>query len=158
MKLILSAALCLSIQFSFAQKLDITSLETILYASVNAADALLKKSKFGLAEKKSESGYHNYYYTSYEKPDSTVQLLRTLTIMDVYSGTDTTRFILYRTYHKNDQEELQVQLTAAGYGLTKRSANDFTYKKGDQTIINRIAEKSAGGNRRVTVYEFELGR
>ena len=158
MKLILSAALCFSIQFLFAQKLDINSLETILYSCVNTADALLKKSKFGLAEKKSESGYHNYYYTSYEKPDSTVQLLRTLTIMDVYSGTDTTRFMLYRTYNKKDQEELQLQLTVAGYVLTKRSANDFTYKRGDHTIINRIAEKDAGGTRKVTVYEFELGR
>lgn len=158
MKFILSAALCLSIQFSFAQKLDIKSLETILYSSVNAADALLQKSKFGLAEKKSADGYHNYYYTSYEKPDSNVQLFRSLTIMDVYSGADTSRFILYRTYNKKDQEELQLQLTVAGYVLTKRSVNDFTYSKGDQSIVNRIAEKDAGGIRKVTVYEFELGR
>lgn len=158
MKLVLSAALCLSIQFSFAQKLDINSLETILYASVNAADALLKKSKFGLADKKYADGYLNYYYTSYEKPDSNMQLLRSLTIMDVYSGTDTSRFILYRTYNKKDQEELQLQLTIAGYVLTKRSVNDFTYKRGDHTIINRIAEKDVGGIRKVTVYEFELGR
>ena len=158
MKFILSAVLCLSIQFSFAQKLDINSLETILYSSVNAADALLKKSKFGLAEKKSADGYFNYYYTSYEKPDSTTQLLRSLTIMDVYSGTDTSRFILYRTYNKKDQEELQLQLTVAGYVITKRSVNDFTYTRGDHTIINRIAEKDIGGIRKVTVYEFELGR
>ena len=124
---------------------------------MNAADALLKKSKFGLAEKNSANGYFNYYYTSYEKPDSNTQLLRSLTIMDVYSGADTSRFILYRTYHKKDQEELQLQLTTAGYQLTKRSVNDFTYKRGDHTIINRIAEKDAGV-RKITVYEFELGR
>ena len=158
MKFILSAALCLSIQFSFAQKLDINSLETILYSSVNASDALLKKSKFGLAEKKSAGGYNNYYYTSYENPDSNMQLLRSLTIMDVYDRADTSRFILYRTYNKKDQEELQLQLTVAGYLLTKRSVNDFTYAKGDHTIINRIAEKDIGGIRKVTVYEFELGR
>ena len=158
MKFILSAALCLSTQFSFAQKLDINSLETILFSSVNAADALLKKSKFGLTEKKSADGYHNYYYTSYEKPDSNMQLLRSLTIMDVYDGADTSRFILYRTYNKKDQEELLLQLAVAGYALTKRTVNDFTYKKGDHTIINRIAEKDVGGIRKVTVYEFELGR
>lgn len=157
MRFILCAALCLFIQFSFAQKLDINSLETILNSSVNAADAILKKSKFGLAEKKSADGYHNYYYTSYEKPDSTVQLFRSLTIMDVYSGADTSRFILYRTYNKRDQDELQLQLTVAGYVLTKRAVNDFTYTKGHHTIVNRIAEKDAG-IRKVTVYEFELGR
>jgi len=158
MKFILSTALCLSIQFSFAQKLDITSLEIILYSPVNAADALLKKSKFGLTEKKSADGYSNYYYTSYEKPDSNMQLLRSLTIMDVYDRTDTSRFILYRTYNKKDQEELLLQLSVAGYGLTKRTVNDFSYKKGDHTIINRIVEKDVGGIRKVTVYEFELGR
>lgn len=158
MKLFLSTALCLSIQFSFAQKLDINSLEAILYSSVNAADALLKKSKFGLADKKSADGYFNYYYTSYEKRDSNIQLLRSLTIMDVYNGSDTSRFILYRTYNKKDQDELQLQLTVAGYVLTKRSVNDFTYTKGDHSIINRIAEKDVGGIRKVTVYEFELGR
>ena len=158
MKFILSVVLCLNIQFLFAQKLDIKSLETLLYSSVNAADALLKKSKFGLADKKSADGYYNYYYTSYEKPDSNTQLLRSVTIMDVYEGTDTSRFILYRTYNKKDQDELQLQLAVAGYGLAKRTANEFTYQKGDHTITNRIVEKDVGGIRKVTVYEFELGR
>lgn len=119
---------------------------------------MLKKSKFGLADKSSADGYYNYYYTSFEKKDSITQLLRSLTIMDVYTTSDTSRFILYRTYNKKDQEEMQVQLVSEGYQLTKRTGNDFTYKKGTSTIINRISEKEAGGGRKVTVYEFELGR
>ena len=157
MKFILSAALCLSIQFLLAQKLSIKSLETILYSSLGSADSLLKKSKFGLADKSSADGYYNYYYTSFEKQDSLTQSLRSLTIMDVYSNSDTSRFILYRTYNKKDQEEMQLQLASEGYQLTKRTGNDFAYKKGDSTILNRIAEKDAGV-RKVTVYEFELGR
>jgi hypothetical protein len=129
-----------------------------LHSSFASADSLLKKSKFGLADKKTGDGYYNYYYTSYEKVDSTTQLLRSLTIMDIYDNTDTSRFILYRTYNKKDQEEMQLQLAVEGYLLTKRTGNDFAYKKGDHTITNRIVEKDVGGIRKVTVYEFEMGR
>jgi hypothetical protein len=157
MKYILSAALCFCLQFTFGQKLDIISLEKILNASFSSADSLLKKSKFAMAEKRSADNYFNYYYTSYEKVDS-AQLIRSLTIMDVFEASDTSRFILYRTYTKKDQDELELQLTTAGYVLTKRTGNDFTYKKGDQTITNRILEKNLGSTRKVKVYEFELGR
>ncbi len=158
MRITFSLLICFCFQCSFAQKLSINSLETILYSSFTSADSLLKKSKFGLADKSSADGYYNYYYTSFEKKDSITQLLRSLTIMDVYTTSDTSRFILYRTYNKKDQEEMQVQLASEGYLLTKRTGNDFTYKKGSSTIINRIGEKEAGGARKVTVYEFELGR
>ena len=148
---------CFCIQVSYAQKLSITSLETILQSPLNTADGLLKNSKFSLADKKSADNYFNYYYTSYEKIDST-QLIRSLTIMDVFEDRDTSRFILYRTYTQKDQDELVTQLAVAGYVITKRTVNDFTYSKGEQTIINRIAEKDVGGIRKVKVYEFELGR
>ena len=157
MKFILSVALFSCFQFSFAQKLDIASLENILHASLNKADTLLKRAKFGLADKKTEGGYYNAYYTAFEKVDST-ELLRTLTIMEVYEGADTFRFMLYRTYNKKDQDELQAQLTTAGYQLVKRAANDFTYKKREQMIVNRMVEKDVGGTRKVMVYEFELAR
>ena len=143
---------------SFAQKLDISSLEKILYSSIASADSLIKKSKFELADKKSESGYYNYYYTSFEKADSATQLLRSLTIIDVYASADTSRFMLYRTYNKKDQEDMQLQLTSAGYQLVKRTVNDFEYKKEEHKITNRIVEKDVGGIRKVMVYEFELGR
>ena len=158
MRIFIIAILSFGLKFSFGQKLDINSLEKILYSSFSSADSLLKKSKFGLADKKYADGYYNYYYTSYEKADSTVQLLRSLTIMDVYSNADTSRFILYRTYNKKDQEEMQLQLISEGYQLIKRTVNDFEYRKRDQAITNRIVEKDVGGIRKVTVYEFELGR
>jgi phosphoribosylaminoimidazole-succinocarboxamide synthase len=158
MKIFFSAALCFCLQSSFGQKLGITSLETILYASFTAADSLLKEAKFKLADKETGKGYHNYYYTSYEKVDSAKQLLRSLSLMDVFDGPDTSRFILYRTYNKNDQEEMKRQLIANGYELFKRSANDFIYKKESYLVTNRISEKNVPGSKPVTAYEFELGR
>jgi hypothetical protein len=158
MKLILPIVLCFFLQSSFAQKLNIGSLEIILYSSFNSADSLLKKSGFKLADNESGSGYHNYYYTSYEKNDSNRQLLRTLSFMDIYSGADTSRLLLYRTYYKEDQEELVKQLLGRGYELTKRSQNDFSYKKENNTITNKISEKAVPGGKPVTAYEFEFGR
>jgi len=129
MKVFFSMALCFCMQSSFGQKLSITSLETILYSSFTAADSLLKEAKFKLADKETGKGYHNYYYTSYQMVDGAKQLLRSLSLMDVYDGPDTSRLILYRTYNKDDQEEMKRQLIATGYALFKRSANDFVYKK-----------------------------
>ena len=157
MKIVYLVLFGFCIQHSYAQKLTIGSLETILHASYSTADDLLKKSKFALADKKIENNYFNYYYTSYEKVDST-QLLRSLTMMEVFEDRDTSRFILYRTYTQKDQDELAIQLTAAGYTLAKRTLNDFTYQKGERTIINRIVEKDVGGIRKDKVFEFELGR
>lgn len=158
MKIFLSVVLSLCLHSLFAQKLSITSLETILYSSFTSADSLLIKANFSLADKESGKGYHNYYYTSYEKVDSVKQLLRSLSMMDVYDGPDTSRLILYRTYNKNDQEEMKRQLAANGYELFKRSANDFVYKKENYFVTNKISEKNMPGSKPVTAYEFELGR
>lgn len=158
MKLIFSAALCFWIQFSNAQKLDINSLEKILYAPVGSVDSILRKSSFTLSERQKDKGYCNYYYTSYERKELFKHLLRSLSYMDIYSDKDTSRIVLYRTYYENDQEELKKQLLANGYELTSQANNNFIYKKGNLTITNKISEKTVPRGKPMTAYEFELGR
>ena len=158
MKLVFSVVFCFCLHCAFAQKLNVISLESILYSSIPSGDSLLKKSKFKLTDKESGEGFHNYYYTSYEKIDKTNQFIRSLSVMDVYSGADTSRLVLYRTYNKTDQEEMIKQLLTAGYIIFKRSGNEFIYTKEDRTITNKISEKKAPGGKAVMAYEFELGR
>ena len=158
MKFILSAALCFFVQFSFAQKLDINTLEKIAYVPVRSADSLLKKSNFVLSEKKVDKDYLNYYYTSYERRDLFEHMLRSLSFMDVYENGDTSRLLLYRTYYKDDQEELTKQLAANGYELKEQVGNSSVYKKDGFTITNKISEKKVVGGKSKTAYEFELGR
>ena len=159
MKFIISVALCFCFQFSFAQRLDIISLEKILNSSVRSADTLLRTNKFNLSDKETGEGYINYYYTSYERKDLVKHLLRSLSFMDVYSDTDTSRLILYRTYEENEQEDLKKQLIANGYQLVSSATNNFIYKKEDITITNKITVKTAkGSSKPITAYEFELGR
>src|SRR6187401_2250660 len=112
MKFILSAALCFCFQLSFAQRLDINSLETLLDAPVRSADTLLRNYKFNLSDKETGKGYTNYYYTSYERKDLVNHLLRSVSFMDVYSDCDTSRLVLYRTYEEKEEEELKDQLLA----------------------------------------------
>lgn len=158
MKIIFSVLICFCFQISFSQKLDIKSLEKLVNASVSAADTLLKNSHFTLSDKEIAKGYSNYYYTSYERQDLVKHLLRSISFMDVYDGSDTSRLILYRTYYENEQEELKKQLLAMGYELFSSAGNNFIYKKGDYTITNKITLKSSKGGKPVTAYEFELGR
>ena len=158
MKIIFSVLICFCFQISFSQKLDIKSLEKLVNASVSAADTLLKNSHFTLSDKEIAKGYSNYYYTSYERQDLVKHLLRSISFMDVYDGSDTSRLILYRTYYENEQEELKRQLLAMGYELFSSAGNNFIYKKGDYTITNKITLKSSKGSKPVTAYEFELGR
>ena len=158
MKFIFSVLICFCFQISFAQRLDINSLEKLLNASVRAADTLLKNSHFSLSDKEIAKGYCNYYYTSYERQDLVKHLLRSVSFMDVYDGADTSRLILYRTYYEDEQEELKKQLLANGYELFSRTGNNFIYKKGDYTITNKITIKTVQGSKPMTAYEFELGR
>lgn len=158
MKIIFCAALCFCFHCSFSQKLNINSLESILHSSFYSADSLLKRSKFQLSDKESGEGYDNYYYTSYEKPDNAKPLLRSISLMDVYTDGDTSRLILYRTYYKEEQEEMKKQLIANGYEITKRTGNNFIYKKENIIISSNISEKQVAGGKTVTAYEFELGR
>ena len=158
MKIIFAVVVCFCFQVSFAQKLDINSLEKLLDAPVRSADTLLRKSGFNLSDKESGKGYINYYYTSYERKDLVNHLLRSLSFMDVYSGTDTSRLILYRTYDEKEEEDLKNQLLANGYQLFSSTANNFIYKKENYTITNKITVKTAKGNKPLTAYEFELGR
>ncbi len=158
MKFIISAALCFFVQITFAQKLDLTTLEKIASVPVRSADSLLKKSKFVLSEKKVDKDYLNYYYTSYERRDLFEHMLRSLSFMDVYDNGDTSRLLLYRTYYKDDQEELTKQLLANGYELKEQVGNSYVYKKDAFTITNKISEKKIVGGKSKTAYEFELGR
>ena len=159
MKILLLLTICCCFQTSFAQRLDIISLEKLLSSPVRSADSLLRNNKFNLSDKEIGKGYINYYYTSYERKDLVKHLLRSLSFMDVYSNTDTSRLILYRTYEEIEQEELKMQLIANGYQLVSSTANNFIYKKEDITITNKITLKTAkGSSKPVTAYEFELGR
>lgn len=158
MKIIFTVLVCFCFQLSFAQRLDINSLEKLLDATVRSADTLLRNSKFSLSDKEIGKGYSNYYYTSYERKDLVKHLLRSVSFMDVYSDTDTSRLILYRTYDEKEEEELKQQLLANGYQLSSSTANNFIYKKENYTITNKITVKTANGSKPVTAYEFELGR
>ena len=145
-------------QSSFAQKLDINTLEKITYGSVRLADSLLKSSYFQLTDKQTGKGYTNYYYTSYERKDLFEHMLRSLSFMDVYNDSDTSRLVLYRTYYKDEYEEMRKQLLANGYVMQKQAGNEFIYKKDGFTILNKTSEKNAKGGKTMTAYEFELGR
>lgn len=158
MKMLFSVMACFCFQISFAQRLDINSLEKLLDAPVRSADTLLRNSKFSLSDKETGKGYINYYYTSYERKDLVNHLLRSLSFMDVYSDRDTSRLILYRTYDEKEEEELQHQLLANGYRLSADTANNFIYTKENYTITNKIVVKTVKGSKPVTAYEFELGR
>src|SRR6186997_2800016 len=158
MKILFSVIVCFCFRVSFAQSLDINSLEKLLDAPVRSADTLLRNSKFSLSDKEAGKGYINYYYTSYERKDLVNHLLRSLSFMDVYSDRDTSRLILYRTYDEKEEEELQHQLLANGYQLSSGTANNFIYSKENYTITNKIALKAVKGSKPVTAYEFELGR
>ena len=133
-------------------------LEKITYASVYSADSLLKEQKFFLSDKQITKEYINYYYTSYDRKDLFEHLLRSLTFMDVYDGTDTSRLVLYRTYYETDQEELKKQLLASGYELKQQVGNSYVYKKDGLTVTNKISEKKIIGGKPRTSYEFELGK
>ena len=158
MKIIFSVVVCFCYQCLFAQRLDIKSLEKLLNSSVQSADTLLRNSKFNLTDKEADKGYTNYYYTSYERKDLVNHLLRSVSFMDVYSDTDTSRLVLYRTYYEDEEEEMKKQLLANGYELLSNTDSSFIYKKGNNTITNKITVKAMKSGKPVTAYEFELGR
>lgn len=158
MKLIPAIVICFCFQQLGAQKLDIHTLEKIAYSSVRQADSLLNSSKFRLTEKQSGKGYTNYYYTSYERKELFEHMLRSLSFMDVYNDTDTSRLVLYRTYYKDEYDELTKQLLKNGYEIQKQAGNEFIYRKDGYTIINKILDKKVKGAKTMTAYEFELGR
>lgn len=85
-------------------------------------------------------------------------MLRSLSLMDVYTDDDTSRLVLYRTYYKDEYEELKKQLTGYGYEMQKQAGKEFIYRKDGNTIINKISEKKVKGAKTMTAYEFELGR
>ena len=158
MRFIFTLIICFCLQNSFAQKLDLNTLEKITRTSIHTTDSILKVSNFSLADKQVTKDYVNYYYTSYERKDLFEHMLRSLTFMDVYDGKDTSRLILYRTYYADEQEELKKQLLANGYELKEQIGNSYVYKKDGLTITNKISEKQVIGSKPGTAYEFELGR
>ena len=154
--------LLISGHISHAQKLSIPDLTAILDMPAHAIDTFMKKKGYRLMQKEVDSASSLYYYSNLEKNEEAPSWVRSLSYMEAIRGELKGKMVKYRTYNRNEYQELMGYLLSNGFKT--KSTVDFkdskhtTFSTGTRDIIVKITNNKMNNGKWIKSYEFELGK
>ncbi|MFT3825191.1 MAG: hypothetical protein QM731_14815 [Chitinophagaceae bacterium] len=159
--------LFLSLIFSagiYAQRLAVPDLLTIVDATSKTIDTTLKKKGYLLMKREVDSTNTFYQYSTFNVDDEKNEPnIRTLNYMDVSVRDIKSRLVTYRTYDKDEYQEIASYLLthnfhSTGYFDFKESKHTL-YSNGQQTIrVKVIDTQLTKSKKKIVAYELELGK
>lgn len=147
---------------AFTQKLSIPEISGMLDMPVFGVDTLMKKKGYRLMEKEIDSLSTMYYYTNLERTEDAPAWVRSLSYMEVVSGELKGRKINYRTYNRNEYQELMSSLLSLGFRTVKsfeiEKVQHTIFSNQQQTVTVKLKNNRMTNGKWVRSYEFEMGK
>lgn len=144
-----------------AQSLTVPALNSVWAMPIDSATSYLKSHDFFLVEKKKESGFSSYYYTSLNKGQDGIAWVRSLTLLQASSGAYTGRMLSYRTYNREEYESMLKYFLnhrfATGKSFVMGDEQHTIYKKDGREYRVKISHEPLPGGKKVRAYELEFG-
>lgn len=160
--LILFFSLIISATVVVAQQGDIDKLIKMLNWSAKQIDTTLKKQGYILMQKEVDSVSALYQYSFLDRKEEQPTTLRSLAYMDVQAGELKSRLITYRTYSKEEFQQLSSYLLSHNYQATEKydfgESKHTVYSNGTQSIRVKVTTTVLKGGKKFVVYELELGK
>ena len=147
---------------SHAQKLSIPELTGILDMPTHAIDTLMKKKGYRLMQKEIDSTSSLYYYSNLERNDDAPTWVRSLSYMEAIRGELKGKMVNYRTYNRNEYQELMTYLLSNGFKT--KSTVDFkeskhsTFSNETRQVTVKITNNKMNNGKWIKSYEFEMGK
>lgn len=159
--IVFSVALLLICVTARAQTLSISELKEITKMKIDQIDTLMKRKKFRLLEKDTDSVSNLVYYNSVEKTPEGATWVRSLTYIDAVIKNRQGRMVTYRTYRKKEYQEMMGWLLKNNFHTASRSEMDnktlTKYTNGKEEIIFKVTKQKLPSGTMVLSYEVEVG-
>jgi len=157
--------LCLLVITSFSalsQQLAVPQLLNMLDWNAKRIDTTLKKDGYLLMKKDIDSTSSLYQYSWFDKQDDGQAGVRSLNYMDVSVRNLKSRLITYRTYNKEEYQQIASWLLENNYHSTGqfdfKEAKHTLYSNGQQTIRVKVITVVLKDGKKYVAYELELGK
>lgn len=154
--------ICFAAMLVNAQQLDIPQLQKMLEQETFEVDTVLKTKGYLLLEKDVDSTSTTLYYNHVQQNTNGPSWVRSLTLMDVNTGTIKSRLIKYRTYNKEEYLQLNTYLLYNNYKTKGKfdfgNEEHVLYTDGRSEIRIKTIQNKLQDGRLLRSYEFEVGK
>jgi hypothetical protein len=162
-KFIISLVLIIIGVSAFSQQpVGVPQLIDMLDWTPKRIDTTLKKDGYLLMQKDVDSSSSLFQYSWFDKQDDGKAVVRSFIFMDVKTRNLASRLITYRTYNKEEYQQIAAWLMANNYHSTAtydfKEAQHTLYNNGTQTIRIKVITTILKGGNKYVAYELELGK
>ena len=113
-------------------------------------------------QKELDSTSSLYYYSSLERNDEAPAWVRSVSYMEAIRGELKGKMVNYRTYNRNEYQELMAYLLSNGFKT--KSTVDFkeskhtTFSSQTRDVTVKITNNKMDNGKWIKSYEFEMGK
>jgi hypothetical protein len=161
-KFIISLLLIITTVNAFSQAVKVSQLIDMLEWTPKRIDTTLKKDGYLLMKKDIDSTSSLYQYSWFDKLEDGKALVRSFMFMDATARGFNSRLITYRTYNKEEYQQIAAWLLANNYHMTGkydfREAQHTLYSNGKTTIRVKVITTQLKDGKKFIAYELELGK
>jgi len=145
-----------------SQQLAVPRLIEMLSWTPKRIDTTLKKDGYVLMQKDVDSASSLYQYSWFDKQADGNAIIRSLIFMDAVARGFKSRLITYRTYNKEEYQQIASWLLANNYHSTAKydfkEAQHTLYSNGTQTIRVKVITTDLKKDGKYVAYELEIGK
>jgi len=161
-KIIISLLLIIIWVNAFSQQVAVPQLINMLDWTPKRIDTTLKKEGYLLMQKDVDSASSMFQYSWFDKQEDGKAAVRSLVFMDARVRDLQSRLITYRTYNKEEYQQIASWLLANNYKSTAKydfkEAQHTLYSNGSFTIRVKVITTRLKDGRKFIAYELELGK
>lgn len=161
-KIIIFLILIINSYKSFSQRIEVPRLVSMLSWTGTQIDTTLQKDGYLLMKKDTDEAGTLYQYAWFDRPQDKKAEVRSFNYMDVTVRNMQSRLITYRTYDKEEYQDISAWLLANNYHTTARfdfkESKHTLYSNERQTIRVKVITTALKDGKTYIAYELELGR
>jgi hypothetical protein len=145
-----------------AQELTVPQLVTMLDWPDKRIDTTIKKKGYVLMQKDIDSASRLFQYSHLDRKDESVATVRSFSYMDVALKQVKSRLIKYRTYSKEEYQQIAAWLLANNYHTTDqydfKDEKHTLFSNGQQAVRIKVQTTILKNKKSFTAYELEIGK
>lgn len=161
-KFIISLLLIIIGVSAYSQQVTVPQLINMLDWTPKRIDTTLKKEGYLLMQKDVDSASSMFQYSWFDKQEDGRGAVRSLVFMDARIKDLQSRLITYRTYIKEEYQDIAAWLLANNYKSTAKydfkEAQHTLYSNGTFTIRVKVITTQLKDGKKFIAYELELGK
>ena len=161
-KIFISLLLIIISVTAFSQTVPMPRLIEMLNWNPKRVDSTLKRDEYLLMKKDIDSTSSLYEYGWFDKQVDGRAVARSLILMDARVRDLQSRLLTYRTYDKEEYQQMAAWLLANNYRSTEKydfkEAQHTLYSNGTLTIRVKVIATQLKSGKKFIAYEWEVGK